>query len=617
MPNAAIRRLAVVGANKAPAEVVFGPTLTFITGASNTGKSHIFACINFALGGSVPERGFDEAKGYQQVLLELSSGSDIMSVRRSFGDADHAEWFAGPIDEWDEEQTTLMQVKVDRKKADATLGGRLLEAFGFDSGGVLVANAAGKTQALSPRTISHLFLVSEEEVFTSDSLVAPPGITRTANRSGFNLMISGRAPSDAEIEAIREAAGKREQAENRLEVLDPLIESLRVEIAESGTRRADLERDLADVDQQLSGLSELVAASGDQVRALLDRRNRSLARAEEAGRRSTQAHELRNRFELLAQHYESDVERLEFSLESGHFFGQLSASYCPRCGRPLPNEEECHPETADFAAIEKASRAEIKKLAPRIADLQDALADVRRDAEEAIGDEERARGEAAWLDAEIREVANPSAAAARQRVQSLARRRQEIEAVLLQHRELDRYVAMRLEADLIKKRPVDSYKPIPPAASLRSLQTHVHDTLGAWRFPVVSDVVYDASTDDIAVDGKPRVANGKGFRAVMHAAFVVGLMRHCLAVGTPHPGFVVIDSPLTPYKETDLEPDTAESTALRDVRSASLHSLATVHGQGQSVVLENIDTPEGLEQDAMVYVFTGQPGNGRAGFYPA
>jgi hypothetical protein len=38
------------------------------------------------------------------------------------------------------------------------------------------------------------------------------------------------------------------------------------------------------------------------------------------------------------------------------------------------------------------------------------------------------------------------------------------------------------------------------------------------------------------------------YRAVLHAAFAFSLLHYCQRHGTPHPGFLVIDSPLTPFK---------------------------------------------------------------------
>ena len=151
---------------------------------------------------------------------------------------------------------------------------------------------------------------------------------------------------------------------------------------------------------------------------------------------------------------------------------------------------------------------------------------------------------------------------------------------------------MRQEADLTAKKQVASFKPQLDPTSLYSLQKWILETLRAWRFPVTTDVVYDSDSDDIAVDGKPRAANGKGVRAVMHAAFVVGLMRHCLSKDTPHTGFVVIDSPSDPISEAPTATTLKETRSLQaDVHAATVRSLATTEGLGQTIVLENIRPP--------------------------
>jgi hypothetical protein len=101
----------------------------------------------------------------------------------------------------------------------------------------------------------------------------------------------------------------------------------------------------------------------------------------------------------------------------------------------------------------------------------------------------------------------------------------------------------------------------------------------------------------------------------MHAAFVVGLMRHCLSRDTPHTGFVVIDSPLTPYRGADSDEAEGDSDLQADVHAGTVRSLATTEGLGQTIVLENIRPPAELG-NARVHLFTGQSGNGRSGFYP-
>ncbi|MDQ7864054.1 hypothetical protein RCO48_32115 [Peribacillus frigoritolerans] len=50
------------------------------------------------------------------------------------------------------------------------------------------------------------------------------------------------------------------------------------------------------------------------------------------------------------------------------------------------------------------------------------------------------------------------------------------------------------------------------------------------------------------IDSKPTKDYGKGYRAIIYSAFVISLMEYCRDKKMPHPGFVVLDSPLTTYK---------------------------------------------------------------------
>src|SRR3546814_15603515 len=54
---------------------------------------------------------------------------------------------------------------------------------------------------------------------------------------------------------------------------------------------------------------------------------------------------------------------------------------------------------------------------------------------------------------------------------------------------------------------------------------------------------------DLIIDGKRRRNNGKGVRAITHAAFKVALLTFCRSRGLPHPGFLVMDTPLITARE--------------------------------------------------------------------
>jgi hypothetical protein len=619
MARAHIRALRVSGIEKPDAEIAFGPGLTLITGRSDTGKTHIVECLDFCLGAGKPPKDIPERRGYDQVAIELSRGDSIYVIARRISDPDTATVYSGDLAGWDGEagdsvKATLQGVPPGTK----TLSGWLLELSDFDVDSPIVKNQRGQHQRLSFRTFAPMALVDEEAIISSDSpVLSKQNTEHTANRSIFGILLTGKGPTLEEVEEIREAHERRQGAVERLEVIDPMIDQIRKGTEGLPLTRAEMEAELGRLEQELADISETVSKSGERARALMGERNRALHKAEAANRKALASRDLQGRFQLLSEHYKADVGRLEFVLEGGHFFQQIVASHCPTCGRAIEGdvEPDCHPESAQFSKVEQAARAEIKKLSPRMDDLTEAIADAVAREEREVGVAQAASTQAGRLDREIEEVANPTAEAARGRVREVTTRRRALEEQLLQFRELDRYQAARQEADVIVHQTIERYRPEQNAPSLIALAGQIQALLSKWHFPIQSDLQFDLKTDDIVIDGKKRAAFGKGARAITHAGFTVGLMLHCLAKGTPHPGFVVLDSPLTPYKGKTDEVDDPELTAA--VHPALLHSLATIEGRAQTIIIENIDPPEGIHREAVVHEFVGQEEPGRSGFYPA
>jgi hypothetical protein len=111
----------------------------------------------------------------------------------------------------------------------------------------------------------------------------------------------------------------------------------------------------------------------------------------------------------------------------------------------------------------------------------------------------------------------------------------------------------------------------------------------------------------------------RGVRAVTHAAFKVALLLFCKERDLPHPGFVVLDTPLLTYrdplsKQGPLSADESAiaNTSLKDFFFSHLASLKDI---GQFIVLENIDPPSNLASYANLVAFTGDPSAGRQGLF--
>ena len=66
-----LTKLVLTGENKQDAIIDFKDGLNVIAGASDTGKSFAFECIDYALGSSSKLKEVPEVDGYQSVFLEI------------------------------------------------------------------------------------------------------------------------------------------------------------------------------------------------------------------------------------------------------------------------------------------------------------------------------------------------------------------------------------------------------------------------------------------------------------------------------------------------------------------------------------------------------------------
>jgi hypothetical protein len=125
----------------------------------------------------------------------------------------------------------------------------------------------------------------------------------------------------------------------------------------------------------------------------------------------------------------------------------------------------------------------------------------------------------------------------------------------------------------------------------------------------------------LQIDGKNRRDNGKGVRAITHAAFKVALLMFCRERELPHPGFLVLDTPMLTYRDplrSKEGPLGADEQAIRNtsLKEFFFEHLSKISNLGQFIVVENVDMPEGIERLAHLEVFTGVSATGRAGLFP-
>jgi hypothetical protein len=87
-------------------------------------------------------------------------------------------------------------------------------------------------------------------------------------------------------------------------------------------------------------------------------------------------------------------------------------------------------------------------------------------------------------------------------------------------------------------------------------------------------------------------------------------MNHCSKSPLNHTGFVMLDSPLTSFKEKDY------TEVTEDIKEGFFESLLRLPDHHQVIVFENKEPPTNILPQLLGYRFTGSEGEGRKGFIP-
>ncbi|WP_299018097.1 hypothetical protein [uncultured Photobacterium sp.] len=143
----------------------------------------------------------------------------------------------------------------------------------------------------------------------------------------------------------------------------------------------------------------------------------------------------------------------------------------------------------------------------------------------------------------------------------------------------------------------------------------VEAILNRWGFPDYKPTTYDKATRDLVIGDSPRIDFGKGYRAISCSAYIIGLME---AMAERHPKFVVLDSPITTFKDADRDAGDEidpEDEVSEDVIYSFYSDLCDSYLDKQIIVFENRE-PDTSLIDKMKYIrFTRKKNDGRYGFF--
>ncbi|WP_291844284.1 hypothetical protein [Maricaulis sp.] len=371
---------------------------------------------------------------------------------------------------------------------------------------------------------------------------------------------------------------------------------------------------LSRLEQSLSQERAILSSSEAQYREALNTRNEMRSNFTDAQDRSAEISEMLARFSLLDRQYSTDLLRLENIRESGALFYALPSENCPVCGAKPDDHDPAGNCDASTEAVVAAAEGEQTK----IRSLQDELYDVVKslEREKAIVDQQLPELRLA-LKVATSAVSNitPQISAQRARFTDFLDKKSEVERGMELFEHLDHLRQRRDQIEQERRTEAnddDTSTPLP-TKPLHDLSTCVASFLDDWGLATGASVHFDKDTKDFVIDGKHRSSNGKGYRALTHAAATLGLRKVTENKNLPHPGFVILDSPLLAYEKPENADDDLSGT---DVNLRFLRSLAAWRST-QLIVLENRKSipPEFIDGEGITQ-FTKTDAQGRYGFFP-
>ncbi|MFS0756127.1 hypothetical protein ABC383_15695 [Noviherbaspirillum sp. 1P10PC] len=599
-----LKHLRVSGPGLVPAVASFDGHRTLIHGPSDTGKSHIWDCIWFLLGGTGTLEQFPESEGYD--LLELAFLNDeheYLVLKAMAGGA--ARVLVRRDDIW-----VVAGAPNPLEDVAQELGELLVKLSGAE--GKKVLRTRSEKGAITGDDLRHWALLSQPGMISRDATKGK-GHGSDKRVSSYSLFLSGL--DDSAVELYKSSSFK-EQAKGKLAVAESELARLQGLIP-AGTGRASTVAALARVDERLDMLTTQLQARSSVLKELRQQIAAEGGALASALTQLASATAICERFTLLDMKYLSDLARLGATDEGIAFFQALEETTCPLCGTPV--EHHLDPSDLKPRAPKKyrdAIAAEAEKIRELRRGLQPSVAHEEARIATATADVQRLTASLKALEEQetfvLRAAGQEFDADPRELAESHTRFSSWIDAF----DEIDRLKGeiARLEQETKQKRTV----------LVRNVGSH-GDEVGAiarqmlndWGFMSIKSVYVDPAACDLVIDGRRRLSYGAGKRGLFLSAMTIALMQHALKEGHPHLGVVVLDSPLKAYAQKESADNMDRDIPTATVNASFYGWLSRFEGPGQIIVLENEAVDPATARALNAIEFTDDHTHGRQGFYPS
>ena len=605
-----LTKLVLTGENKQDAIIDFKDGLNVIAGASDTGKSFAFECIDYALGSSSELKEVPEEDGYQSVFLEIEDIGQrvIFTIERGIPkEKNKMTIYYSNYQDKDRAKNEKISITHSAKKS---LSKKMLNYCGCIYNNV--KKNAEKTQSFTFRSFIPLIMISELRITATYSPIyradSRGSTFATSEKSVFKTVISGTDYEKKEKKENTEIA--KAELKGKIEQLKQIINEIRLE-------NNDLMKGVEDIKLEKSTeiieLNKFIKEKTDEIKKHELEYKNTQAEIEFENTELKRLLNNNNKFKLLKKNYLSDLDRLEFINDAFDLTQQLVEVECPICHSPMKiNEIEKSDDYYEALVAEKLKiEVQLTELDKTIKDLSDEI----MNKEENISKLENHKDE-------IKDILNnklgPIVAEKVEQVQNLLEIQEKINLITRNKKRMDKYYTEinewqeKIDSTVQNK---GNKKENLPDEYTNELCMEIKQLLKKCDFiGEEDDIKYNSATNDVKIGDKEKASFGKGARAIINSTFLIGLMNYCYKKNLCHPGFVVLDSPLTTYKEKDKK-DGVDETITKGTKEKFYEMLAE-QKNGQIIIFDNEEPSSTVKKKINYLHFSGDSSVGRKGLIP-
>ncbi|MEZ8533085.1 hypothetical protein AB9R81_15435 [Vibrio cyclitrophicus] len=569
--------------------ISFDKKISFIYGASNTGKSYLLDVMDFMLGKESIDH-VPEAVKYQEIRMKIKlSGSDYTLFRGM--SSNNIDVYNGYIDQpVGDLFLDGYRAKYPTKKIKS-ISEFYMSKLNVDNQ-LIVTNLWGEKAAFTIRFLSRIILSTEERILSKKSPIEKGDSNEDKkNRQVFRVLLTGK--NDNDVVPVRRGKELGIERSTKVEVIEELIEELAADLNYPKETYEDLLKQRDRLELSESEIKLILKESKEKISDLLKDKKRYSSEITTVQSDVDAISLNKLNFEYLMQLYDSDINRLKSQEESAFYLLSKTNEECRSCGSIL--SEEAY-SSSSLELLAQASVSEIKKIERKKIELRVAKGLI----------EERETIQSTKL-LNISQDLIITEGLLEERTKYTDGDDRKLDLVLEELNFVKTDILITERINSLKKQAFDVTKNVNPKTydtkdfypskeDLTYFCEIYKEVLDEIKFPYQGEIEFDMENFDVIIGGKLRRSNGKGVRAILHSIFKISLLLYCERKKLFHPRIVILDSPLVTYRGPDskLGKLADDEIALKNTKLSDnfIAYLNKIRNSAQFIVIENIELTE-------------------------